>query len=196
MGSFCPSKTPKVCQAWLIWAPNPNHKCPLRYWKKIWPLYWILSQLIEFLSKNSYFWRRKWSCFPPPGHPRFAGHGSFWPQIQPTNVPWETEKKCDLYIESCLNKLSFCHKQPFLEEEIWSFCPFRTPKVCQAWLIWAQNLTHKCPLRNWEIIWPLYGILSQKIEFLSKNSHFWGRKYGRFAPPGPPRFSRHGSFGP
>ena len=60
---------------------------------------WVFVQKWHFLLK-------KWGSFTPPGPPRFAGHGSFGPQILPTCLLWETGKKYDLHVKSVPQKMS------------------------------------------------------------------------------------------
>ena len=52
---------------------------------------WVFVQKWHFLLK-------KWDGFTPPGTPRFAKHGSFGPQILPSILLGEIEKKYDLHV--------------------------------------------------------------------------------------------------
>ena len=92
---------------------------------------WILVQKWQFLLK-------KWGGFTAPGPPRFAGHGTCGPQILPTSLLCETEKKYDLCGESVPQKMSFCLKMAIFIEKMKFYSP-RTLKDCRTWLIWAPK---------------------------------------------------------
>ena len=126
---------------------------------------WVFVQKWHFLLK-------KWGSFTPPGPPRFAGHGSFGPQILPTCLLWETGKKYDLHVKSVAQKMSFCPKLEFFIEKMRWFYPPRNPTVCRAWLIWAPNSTYKSPLRNCKKIWPSCDVGTKCANFRYQKKHF------------------------
>ena len=94
-----------------------------------WPPCEICASKNEFSSKNSnFYWKMRW-FYPPPGPPRFAGHGSFGPQILPSSLLWETEEKNMTSMWNlCLKNWVFNQKWVFLLRKWGGFTPPRTPR--------------------------------------------------------------------